>query len=52
MRSDVRMGDTSMTYTEAGNYDFMTDGMGVGMIRARALLGVCCFQRENQLAVT
>ena len=24
MRTDVRMGDASMTYTEAGNYDFMT----------------------------
>ena len=24
MRTDVRMGDASMTYMEAGGYDFMT----------------------------
>ena len=59
MGTEVRMCDASMTYTEAGNYDFVTaellieegHSMRVGLIRARTLLGHCCSQRENHLAV-
>ena len=56
MRTDVRMGDASMTYTEAGNCDFLMAEFlvrggpqyDIGLIRALAFLGLKKIQKIHK----